>query len=278
MNLENGMHEGVCLKCEGTGFVIRPHRQHEGLEVAEPCECRARDYVAGLDARAKIPTNYARASFENFICKAHGEAYERELLTVWHRVRMYVREYPHAADRPPGLMLIGDTGAGKTHLAVAALRALMGRGFAGLFWDYQNLLDSIRAGYDAAANFADKHAYQAALDAEVLLLDDLGAHRVTDWVKDTVTGIFTYRCNYRRPVIVTTNLIDTDADSACTTHYKTAEGTRRLLPTLAEHIGDRARSRLFEMCHIVQMPRMKDYRIERQRRSSAGNGGEQAPQ
>ena len=52
-----------------------------------------------------------------------------------------------------------------------------------------------------------------ALDAEVLLLDDLGAHRVTDWVEDTVTSIITYRCNNRKPLIATTNLPDPDAGS-----------------------------------------------------------------
>ena len=55
-----------------------------------------------------------------------------------------------------------------------------------------------------------------ALDAEVLLLDDLGAHRVTEWVEDTVTSIITYRCNNRKPLIATTNLADPDAGGAPT--------------------------------------------------------------
>ena len=53
-----------------------------------------------------------------------------------------------------------------------------------------------------------------ALDTEVLLLDDLGAHRVTDWVEDTVTSIVTYRCNNRKALIATTNLPDADAGSS----------------------------------------------------------------
>ena len=100
-------------------------------------------------------------------------------------VRVFAREFP--ADRRPGLLLIGEPGTGKTHLAVAALRILISRGFEGLFFDYQNLLDKIRSGFDAASGSSDKEAYHTALDSEVLLLDDLGAHRVTDWVLDTVT-------------------------------------------------------------------------------------------
>ena len=64
--------------------------------------------------------------------------------------KAFVREFPN--DKRPGLLLIGDSrGTGKTHLAVAALRMLMARGFSGLFCDYQTLLDTIRGGFDPAA-------------------------------------------------------------------------------------------------------------------------------
>ena len=53
-----------------------------------------------------------------------------------------------------------------------------------------------------------------ALDSEVLLLDDLGAHRVTDWVEDTINSIVTYRCNQRKALIATTNLPDPEAGSS----------------------------------------------------------------
>ena len=143
---------------------------------------------------------------------------------------------------------------------MAALRILISRGFEGLFFDYQNLLDRIRSGFDKASGSADREAYRFALDAEVLLLDDLGAHRVTEWVEDTVTSIITYRCNNRKPLIATTNLPDPDAGSAM---LDKSLGKIDYKTSLADRIGSRARSRLFEMCKVVRMPLVEDYRLRR---------------
>jgi len=146
---------------------------------------------------------------------------------------------------------------------VAALNILISRGFEGLFFDYQNLLERIRAGYDASSGQSDREAYRSALDSEILLLDDLGAHRVTDWVEDTVTSIVTYRCNNRKPLIATTNLPDPDAGSTVVERNPGAGMKVYARVTLAERIGIRARSRLFEMCRVIRMPQVEDYRLRR---------------
>jgi DNA replication protein DnaC len=99
------------------------------------------------------------------------------------QVRSFVREFP--APERPGLLLVGEPGTGKTHLAVSAMKSLLDRGHECVFWDYQNLLERIRSSYDAASGAADREVYRSALEAEVLVLDDLGAHRVTEWVEDT---------------------------------------------------------------------------------------------
>ena len=105
-----------------------------------------------------------------------------------------------------------------------------------------------------------------ALDTEVLLLDDLGAHRVTEWVEDTVTSIITYRCNNRKPLIATTNLFDPDAGSGSVFADRPAgqAGKTEYRIRLDERIGARARSRLFEMCKVVRMPLVEDFRLRRQ--------------
>jgi DNA replication protein DnaC len=247
----------VCPICGGTGWKII---ERAGLSGAEPCRCAEEARAEALQDGSGIPPNYVKASLDNFQIPQENPIARTGLGTVLMQVRSFVREFP-SLERP-GLLLAGDTGTGKTHLAVAALKAIIDKGHQGIFFDYQNLLDRIRSSYDKTSGSSDKETYRSAMDAEVLLLDDLGSHRVTDWVEDTVTSIVTYRCNHRRPLIATTNLSPDDSGSIA---YTTPGGSDVHRKTLIEAIGARARSRLFEMCRVVRMPAVEDYRVKRAR-------------
>ena len=248
----------TCTLCDGTGWKIV---ERAGLSGAERCVCAAATRTRDLKESSNIPPNYREASFDNFNLPKDNPIAGKALGDVRREVSTFARNFP-VLDKP-GLLFIGDPGSGKTHLAVAAMRALLDKGHECLFFDYQNLLDRIRSGYDAASGAADREAYRAVLDVEVLLLDDLGAHRVTDWVEDTVTAIITHRCNQKKPLIATTNLTDDERGKDFTMPGGEKKTIRER--TLAEMIGTRARSRLHEMCRVVKMPAVEDYRMKRAR-------------
>jgi DNA replication protein DnaC len=246
------MAEQTCPVCNATGWKII---EREGISAAEPCDCRAQRRAHGLLEKAHIPPLYTNASFDNFEHEGN-----RELLSVMAAVRQFTRDFP--CGQKQGLLLIGNAGTGKTHLAVAALSVLISRGFEGLFFDYNNLIDRIRSSFDSNSGASDKEAYRSALESEILLLDDLGAHRVMEWVQDVVTSIITHRCNNRRPLIATTNLPDPDAGDAIV-HRTPGSQVVDYRRTLADHIGERARSRLFEMCTVLRIRTAPDYRLRR---------------
>ena len=249
------MHdEAACTVCGGTGWKTV---DRDGISAVERCECVAAGRVRKLEDAAGIPPLYQQASLENFSRVPDNPAAGRILTEALRRTRNYLREYPPASDEQ-GLLFVGDPGSGKTHLAAAVLHDLMARGFECVFFDYQDLLQRIRSSYEAGATAADRGAYQTAQDCEVLLLDDLGAHRLTDWVEDIVTSLLTHRSNHKRTLIATTNLLDPQAGDAPLPEGTAGEMAGRYY--LSERIGFRARSRLFEMCRVVSTRGVDDYR------------------
>jgi DNA replication protein DnaC len=251
----NSISEAVCPLCAGSGWKIV---ERDGMSGAERCDCALQAGTVRIEERAGIPPLYADKSIHNFVLPQDNPVGMSALSAPLNDVRTFIRKYPILPK--PGLIFIGAPGTGKTHLAVAVLRGLIVKGFEGVFFDFQNLLDRIRSGYDTASGTMDKEAYRTALETDVLVLDDLGAHRVTDWVEDTVTSIITYRCNHRKSTIVTTNLRDEQAGDERGSGIRSDLGSKFFLE---ERIGMRARSRLFEMCTLIKMPAVEDYRLRK---------------
>ncbi len=232
--------------------------QAGGGRAAEPCECQHDRKMRALLERALIPPRYADCTLDSY--KASGD-----LFLAFNAARRFVDIYPGENDGT-GLLFTGSVGLGKTHLAVAILQKLtLEKGVPALFCDYRELLKQITNSYNSRVETTELEVLKPIFETEVLVLDELGAAKPTDWVWDTVALILNTRYNDRRTTIITTNYLNQPAGfsraTAAGDQGEAGTAARQAMreETLGGRIGDRMWSRLQEMCVPVEM-RGPDYR------------------
>jgi DNA replication protein DnaC len=244
-----------CPLCQGTGWQLVPRKDGASGRVAVACNCGVQDRAERVFERARIPKRYEHCDFESFVTDlTDGHSYTPEAVRSLKQAKLqaegFARNYPGGSEA--GLLLMGSSGVGKTHLAVAALRELLKRGHGGLFCDYRELLKEIQASYNAESQTTEMSVLEPVRTAEILVLDDLGAGKPSAWVLDIIGLILNARYNERRVTILTTNYFD---DVPGNEGARLPSGQRVVVreDTLADRIGARIRSRLYEMCKTVEV-------------------------
>ena len=219
--------EGACPHCFGTGMEVVP-----GVG-ARRCRCQSPDHRERLFRGARIPPRYQHCTLANY------DAGNSDSKWIAKReAQIVLDDFPVIDGR--GLLFIGAVGVGKTHLAVAILRELIERyQVRGLFYQFGALLRRIQDSYNPVSKASELTVLEPVFEAEVLVLDELGASKPTDWVRDTMMQIINTRYNDKRLTIFTTNYLDdrkNDKDAG---------------EILEDRIGVALRSRLYEMCKTV---------------------------
>lgn len=219
---EGGSPSDECPKCLGTGMELI---EGKGARI---CDCRRIKSRFGQFESVRLPKRYDGFHFNNYDPRTDSQR------AAFKYAAALTHEYP-AVDR--GLLLMGTVGVGKTHLAVSILKGLTERGFSCLFYEFGALLKEIQDSYNPHTRTSELGVLAPVLNAEILVLDELGASKPTDWVRDTMAHVINTRYNDKRHTIFTTNYLD--------------ERRSERDEILEDRIGTRLRSRLYEMCKTV---------------------------
>lgn len=207
---------------------------------ARRCRCRTQDARTKLLEAARVPARYRECALSNYRASS-GNGSQLRAFNYAYRL---VHDYP-AVGR--GLLLAGPCGVGKTHLAAAIIHGLIEKGVPCLFYEVGALLKEIQESYGSPAGVSESKVLAPVYRAEVLVLDELGAPRPTEWARDMMMNVVGKRYNDRMLTIFTTNYMD--------------ERSWPSEETLEDRVGARLRSRLFEMCRTVIMDG-PDYRTK----------------
>lgn len=224
--------------------------QDEGYVNGVPCVCRQQAELDRIIAGSNLPAKLRQQTFDKFELKWYSTTKKTpQGVTERTCARDALRSCQAFVARvlegrvDKGLFVSGGVGLGKTFLLSAICNSLIEARVPTLYVVFSDLIAAIRDSFNPESSQTESRIMAATKEARVLILDDLGAEHVTDFVTNRLFDIINYRCNHSLPLVVSSNL-----------------GASQI----AELYGPRIASRLLEMCEPVTLAG-EDIRWQKQR-------------
>lgn len=225
--------------------------QDEGYIDGKMCSCKKQEQLSRLFSGSGLPQLLKSETFDRFDLKWYSPVRktpigitEREAADEARKACMQFVASSAEGRKPRGLYIYGKAGLGKTLLLSAMCNALVQNGIPTLYMVFSDLIADIKKSFDQHDSAWSESALMAAAKkANVLILDDLGAEQITEFVINRLFDIVNYRRNNELPLLVSSNLS---------------------IPEIGAWYGERVSSRLWEVCSPIPMFG-QDIRIQKTR-------------
>jgi DNA replication protein DnaC len=201
-----------CPDCKNTGWLEPQQVEPDKVLPPRKCRCLIQEEIDDLYRASGLTGPLRQQTFDRFDLTLYPEE-DRPYMA---RVRDYCRQFASrviAGEQPESLLLMGDVGRGKTFLSSAIANMVLEAQRTVVYFTFSEFIDLARL-----HKLDDDEEYrvglQRLLDADLIILDDLGAEKVTEFVGQELFNLINYRMNRSRPMVVSTNLTPSEIEEA----------------------------------------------------------------
>lgn len=210
-NLTGGYEKDGILHCKECDTPLQTRITHPftGKETVVGCMCRCRtERLEAEERRRRKEERRARlrrvrlGSFEDSDCASmRFDADDRKQPTLMRQMKGYADHFETFREKGQGLLLFGDVGTGKTFASACIANQLIDEGHSVLMVSFPRLIAKIQREAFGKTDYIEKVAKY-----DLLIVDDLGVERSTEYMQEQVWAIVDARYRAKKPMVVSTNL------------------------------------------------------------------------
>ena len=224
---------------------LRMMEEEKKLEIMQEFSKR----VERIIKNSKMSKRNLNYKFDNFSSNTSNKK-------VLDNLKNYSEKLVNGIEKK-GLVLVGNNGVGKTHLACSIANKLIENGTPVIYGTLINLFAELRNSYDTDNNISEMEIIKLYENVNLLIIDDLGKEKPSEWGLEKLFTIVNSRYENNLPVIITTN-------------YNQSSLVERLSLNGEIETAKSIISRLYEMCYLVKIDDI-DHRIKKKKVSNCGN-------